>query len=44
MDTSDDEIEKLINKITHIWISHEHPDHFSPAFFIKFRKLIIIEK
>ena len=21
---------KLINKITHIWYSHEHPDHFSP--------------
>ena len=43
-DTSDDEIEKLINKITHIWISHEHPDHFSPAFFIKFKKLIIDRK
>ncbi len=24
---------KDFSKITHIWISHEHPDHFSPATF-----------
>lgn len=23
--------EDLLRRITHIWISHEHPDHFSPA-------------
>ena len=31
----------LLNKITHIWISHEHPDHFSILFFKKFSDLII---
>lgn len=23
----------IMEGVTHIWISHEHPDHFSPAFF-----------
>ena len=32
----DDEIGELLNKVTHIWISHEHPDHFSILFFKKF--------
>ncbi len=27
---------EVLNKITHIWISHEHPDHFSIPFFTKF--------
>ncbi|MGR3794377.1 MBL fold metallo-hydrolase [Vannielia sp. SX4] len=27
------EVEALLARTTHIWISHEHPDHFSPAFF-----------
>ena len=30
---SKSEIVKALNKITHIFISHEHPDHFSPIFF-----------
>ena len=30
---SDDEIENLLNRISHIWLSHEHPDHFSIKFF-----------
>ena len=32
----DDKIINLLNQVTHIWISHEHPDHFSIMFFKKF--------
>ena len=39
-DLSDDEIKGVLNRTTHIWISHEHPDHFSVMFFIKFGDLI----
>ena len=38
---SDTEIEDLLNRTTHIWISHEHPDHFSILFFKKFSEIII---
>ena len=37
---NDSEIQELLEQITHIWISHEHPDHFSIMFFNKFGKLI----
>ena len=30
----DTKIYDVIKKITHIYISHEHPDHFSPTFFL----------
>ena len=33
---TDDEIINLLDQVTHIWISHEHPDHFSILFFKKF--------
>lgn len=33
---TDDEIITLLDQVTHIWISHEHPDHFSILFFKKF--------
>jgi len=39
-DLSDDEINGLLDRTTHIWISHEHPDHFSVMFFMKFGDLI----
>ncbi len=29
--------EELRNKINHIWISHEHPDHFSPKDIMNFK-------
>ena len=32
----DEEIDSLIDRTTHIWVSHEHPDHFSIMFFKKF--------
>ena len=30
----------LINNTDYIYISHEHPDHFSISFFIKYSKII----
>ncbi len=33
---SDNEIANLLLNVSHIWISHEHPDHFSLMFFKKF--------
>ena len=36
----DNEIEEVLDRTTHIWISHEHPDHFSILFFIKFGEKI----
>ncbi len=39
-ENSEDEIIKTLNNITHIWISHEHPDHFSVPFFIKFKDFL----
>ncbi|MGE4596907.1 MAG: MBL fold metallo-hydrolase, partial [Methylophilaceae bacterium] len=40
VENSDEQIKELLKKITHIWISHEHPDHFSIKFFNTFTKLI----
>ena len=40
-ETSESGAENILNKITHIWISHEHPDHFSIPFFKKFSQHII---
>ena len=40
VEQSTDEIMKIINSITHIWISHEHPDHFSISFFKNYEELI----
>ena len=31
---TENEILNIIQDITHIFISHEHPDHFSPQFFL----------
>ncbi len=30
-----EDLDTLLADVTHIWVSHEHPDHFSPAFFGK---------
>lgn len=30
-----DQVVEILNCVTHIWISHEHPDHFSIGFFKK---------
>ena len=36
-----DDIYKILEKTSHIWISHEHPDHFSVSFFNNYKDLII---
>ena len=36
----DIDIDNLLDRTTHIWISHEHPDHFSIMFFKKFENKI----
>lgn len=32
------EIAQLMDGVTHLWLSHEHPDHFSPKFLIQISK------
>ena len=39
-ETNQSEIEKLLETVTHIWISHEHPDHFSISFFKNYSRKI----
>jgi UDP-MurNAc hydroxylase len=34
------DIEKILKNIDYIWISHEHPDHFSIPFFKTFKSII----
>ena len=41
---SEGEIISIINKINYIWISHEHPDHFSIIFFKKYSALLLKKK
>jgi UDP-MurNAc hydroxylase len=40
-ETKEIEIKKLLNKVNYIWLSHEHPDHFSVPFFKKYNQNII---
>ena len=35
-----DEILKILKKTSHIWISHEHPDHFSIKFIMEYYEFI----
>jgi UDP-MurNAc hydroxylase len=35
------EIDNVLKITTHIWISHEHPDHFSIGFFKKYKSIIL---
>tara|TARA_B100000900_G_scaffold395264_1_gene393469 strand:- start:2804 stop:4132 length:1329 start_codon:yes stop_codon:yes gene_type:complete len=37
---SDSEIRDLLDEVNYIWISHEHPDHFSVPFFKKYLEKI----
>ncbi len=43
-ENKEDEIQYVLNNTTYIWISHEHPDHFSIGFFRKYKSLIIDNK
>jgi len=35
-----EDILEILNSITHIWISHEHPDHLSIPFFKEYKELL----
>lgn len=35
------EVRHLLGQTSHIWISHEHPDHFAIGFFKKYKKDLI---
>ena len=37
---NDNDIKNLLEKVNYIFISHEHPDHFSVKFFIDYEKEI----
>ena len=39
-ETNANEILHLLESVTHIWISHEHPDHFSVGFFKKYAEFL----
>ena len=39
-ETSDEQVVELLQRVTHIWISHEHPDHFSIKFFKTHKELM----
>src|SRR5687768_14953391 len=40
-ESDDAYIREVLSRTTHIWISHEHPDHFSPPFFKRYRDEIL---
>jgi UDP-MurNAc hydroxylase len=40
IEQSPKEVTNVINSVSHIWLSHEHPDHFSISFFMSFEKQI----
>ena len=40
VESDDAYIREVLKRTTHIWISHEHPDHFSPPFFKRYGELI----
>ena len=43
-ETTDQVVKDTLAKTTHIWISHEHPDHFSVKFFKNFCEEITSKK
>lgn len=40
-ENEDSEIRQLLDQTSHIWISHEHPDHFAIGFYKRYKKQII---
>jgi hypothetical protein len=40
VETPDDAVLRLLERVTDIWLSHEHPDHFSIAFFRTFGEVL----
>lgn len=40
IETPDAEIREVLDRTTHIWLSHEHPDHFSVPFFRRYGDIL----
>ncbi|AXI46128.1 hypothetical protein C1J03_08915 [Sulfitobacter sp. SK012] len=40
VETHAPQVEELLKRTTHIWLSHEHPDHFSVGFFKRYGQII----
>ena len=41
VETSSKDVEAILDSTSHIWLSHEHPDHFSVLFFKKYKDEIL---
>ncbi|MGR3466518.1 MAG: MBL fold metallo-hydrolase, partial [Shimia sp.] len=41
VETPDTEVDALLDRVTDIWLSHEHPDHFSIPFYKRFGAKLI---
>ena len=40
-ENTEEEIDNILDRVNVIWISHEHPDHFSVPFFKKYRTRLL---
>mgnify|MGYP001217692355 CR=1 FL=1 len=40
VENNENDVLKVLEKTNYIWISHEHPDHFSIKFFLKYAELL----
>lgn len=43
-ENKNDDIIKTLDSVSHLWISHEHPDHFSIPFYLKYKNEIKTRK
>ena len=43
-ENKEEEIKNILSRTKYIWISHEHPDHFSVPFFFKYKELLLEKK
>ncbi|MEI2414894.1 MBL fold metallo-hydrolase [Orrella sp. JC864] len=39
-ENGDAQVREVLARTHYIWISHEHPDHFSPPFFVRYGELL----
>ena len=43
-ENKDQDVVSVLKRTTYIWISHEHPDHFSVGFFRQYKDLLLDSK
>jgi len=43
-ENKEEDVRDVLSRTTFIWISHEHPDHFSIGFFRKYKQVLIDRK